>query len=90
LKWQEEARKLSHFRQTAEQAAGAVASVDRGFAQQASAVTYDDVLATVVLASQLQARSAESIFHYALSLAELQRVTGGGFRPGFETAGEEN
>lgn len=84
LKWQEEARKLAHFRQTAEQAARAVASADRDFAQQTATVTYDDVLAAVVLATQLQARSAESLFLYAASLAELQRVTGGGFNPCLE------
>jgi outer membrane protein TolC len=84
LKWVEESRKLTHFRQAAEQAEGAVELADKDFDQNKPSVTYDDVLAAVVLVTQLQARAAESMYQYALSLANLQRATGGAFCPSIE------
>jgi outer membrane protein TolC len=45
-------------------------------------VPYRDVLESVVVAAQIGAQANEIRFHYAIELAALERVTGGGFCSG--------
>jgi hypothetical protein len=42
----------------------------------------DDILQTDVLAGQAQAAYNESLYHQIISLANLERITAGGFNAG--------
>src|SRR5262249_27261146 len=46
--------------------------------------TPDDALNTGILYTQARLHANEAQYHYLLALAALERITAGGFNPGFE------
>jgi outer membrane protein TolC len=50
---------------------------------QDSKVTTEDYLRALALQDQIRSQLNEALFHHALGLAALERVTAGGFVPGF-------
>ena len=55
---------------------------------QDSKVSTEDYLRALALQDQIRSQLNEALFHHALGLAALERVTAGGFVPSFRRAAE--
>ena len=53
--------------------------------QQSERTSPEDALSAGILSTQNRALANEFQYHYLLALAALERITAGGFNPGFET-----
>jgi outer membrane protein TolC len=78
LRWEEEARKAKQARE-ATQAGDKLADDLRKDFTSGQKVRVEDVVTAQVLASQARAQYNEFLFRQILALADLERVTGGGF-----------
>lgn len=87
LKWREATEKVRDSREAAE--AGrklAVYSDEQSRQPKENKVTERDAVENFVLAGQAQAALNEAVFEQILALANLERITAGGFCAGFLTA----
>jgi outer membrane protein TolC len=85
LKWEESARKLPKTREAATVSEKLAADTLRDF-KGGQAVPYKDVLEAVVLAAQARAQYNEARYRHVLALADLERITAGGFSAGLAGA----
>jgi len=81
-KWEEAARKLPQG-QTAEQAGNRLAKNTRDDFRASQRVKIEDILTNEALAAQAAATHNETLYQLVVALADLQRVTAGGFDAGF-------
>jgi outer membrane protein TolC len=85
LKWEEAALKLRALSQTAARAARVAQSVKTRF--DIGKVAGEELIHSQTLADQAQAAYNEALYHHALALAALERITAGGFLPAFRSNG---
>jgi outer membrane protein TolC len=88
--WAEANRKLPRYEQAASKAFGLYKGQRSKFNPllpkiTPATVTIDQLLQSALLSTQLQLRANEARYQRLLSLAELERVTGGGFSAGLDT-----
>lgn len=81
-KWEEGSRKVPQS-QTAEQAGNRLAKNTREDFRAAQRVKIEDILTNEALAAQAAATYNEALYQLVVALADLQRVTAGGFDAGF-------
>jgi outer membrane protein TolC len=81
-KWEEASRKVPQS-QTAQQAGNRLARNTREDFRAAQRVKVDDILTNEALAAQAAGSYNESLYELVVALADLQRVTAGGFDAGF-------
>ncbi|HLJ96787.1 MAG TPA: TolC family protein [Gemmataceae bacterium] len=81
-KWEEATRKVPQS-DTAEQAGNRLARNTREDFRAAQRVKIEDILTNEALAAQAAAAHNEALYQLVVALADLQRVTAGGFNPGF-------
>jgi outer membrane protein TolC len=81
-KWEEAARKVPQS-DTAEQAGNRLAKNTREDFRAAQRVKIEDILTNEALAAQAAATHNEALYQLLVALADLQRVTAGGFDAGF-------
>jgi outer membrane protein TolC len=77
-KWEEAARKVPQS-QTAEQAGNRLAKNTREDFRAAQRVKIEDILTNEALAAQAAAAYNEALYNLVVAVADLQRVTAGGF-----------
>jgi outer membrane protein TolC len=82
FKWEDASRRVSSG-QTAEEAGTRLAKNTREGFVAAQRVKIEDLLMNEALATQAVASYNEALYDLAVALADLQRVTAGGFDPGF-------
>jgi outer membrane protein TolC len=82
LKWLEASWKVTQTRDGAE-AGTRLAKHTREDFRGGQKVKIEDLLTNEVLVGQVQAAHNEARFQYVLALAGLERITAGGFHPGF-------
>src|SRR5262249_14814520 len=85
-KWEEAMRKVPQS-QSAEQAGRRLAKNTRDDFRAAQRVKIEDILTNEALAAQAAAAYNEALYQLVVALADLQRVTAGGFDAGFGTGG---
>lgn len=94
LRWKESSDKLPDFTQAAEQALKVYVDIRNAFNpqdKQAGKPTLEELLNAAVQATQLELQANQARYLHLLNLATLERVTAGGFQPGFgPPAGNEN
>jgi outer membrane protein TolC len=83
LKWLEASRQAAQFAEAADKATKLAKSLRKDLEREGSKVTPEQVLAAGVLATEMESRATEALFQQLLALAALERVTAGGFCPGF-------
>lgn len=81
LKWQEASRQVPKAREAATTGEQLAADLDKDFGGGAKVKT-EDVVNAHVLASQARSQYNEFLYNQVLALAELERVTAGGFCAG--------
>ncbi len=81
-KWEEAARKVPQS-DVAEQAGNRLAKNTREDFRAAQRVKIEDILTNEALAAQAAATHNEALYQLVVALADLQRVTAGGFDSGF-------
>src|SRR5262249_16703697 len=82
LKWQQNTNSAAKARDAADRGDKLAERIREDFKALGEAVDYKEVLEAVVLASQARAAYNEAKFKVIVALANLQRITGGGFHPG--------
>lgn len=82
LKWQEASRKVVQTREGAEAGIRLAKNTREDF-RSGQKVKIEDLLTNEVLVGQVLGAHNEARFLYALALAGLERITGGGFDAGF-------
>jgi outer membrane protein TolC len=83
-KWEEASRKVSQS-QTAAQSGSRLAKNTRSDFRAGLNVRIEDILTSEALAAQAGAAHNEALYELVVALADLQRVTAGGFDPGLNT-----
>jgi outer membrane protein len=83
-KWEDSVRKLRALAQTHERALRVAKSVQARF--DIGKVAGEDLIRAQTLPDQAQAAYNEALYNHALALAALERITAGGFTPGFRTS----
>ena len=83
-KWQEATNKASQLQAAADAADKLQSSVKEDFKQPGAKISVDDVLNAGLLASQARLQANESVYQQLLALTALERITAGGFAPGFD------
>jgi len=87
LRWQEATQKVQHLDKAARDARKLANDLRENFKQyQQSRVPADRVLDTGILATQLRADYNQARYQQRVALAVIERVTSGGFCPGFVPA----
>src|SRR5262249_8652055 len=81
LKWRQAARQVALLEKTPDVASKLADNLQSRFAEKGN-VPAEDVVRQYLVASQAQASYNEALYHYALELATLERVTAGGFKAG--------
>lgn len=87
FKWEDASRRVTSG-QTAEQAGTRLAKNTREDFRAAQRVKIEDLLMNEALAAQAVASYNEALYDLVVALADLQRVTAGGFDAGFGALGE--
>jgi outer membrane protein TolC len=82
LNWREASRKLEALSTTRAKAAGVLKSTESRF--EIGRITGADLILAKTLELQVLAEYNEALYHQALALAALERITAGGFRIGHE------
>jgi outer membrane protein TolC len=83
LKWEDAALKLRALAQTHQRALKVATTVKDRF--DIGKVSGEELIRSQTLADQAQAAYNEALYHHALALAALERITAGGFTPAFRT-----
>jgi outer membrane protein TolC len=83
-KWQEASRKVSQSR-TAQESGSRLAKNTRADFRAGQNVKIEDILTNEALAAQAAAAYNEALYQLVVALADLQRVTAGGFNAGLCT-----
>jgi outer membrane protein TolC len=86
FKYREAADKVPSAREAASKSTGLADDTQKDFAGGVK-VKVEDVLGNEVLEAQAKVSFNEALFQQAIALAALERVTAGGFNPGFAAAG---
>lgn len=81
LKWEEAFSKIGKLRKAVAEA-DAIARKANSALESGILQSYRDVLELQVMAAQLQAQLNEALYHHAVALTELERVTAGGYPAG--------
>lgn len=82
LKWTEALQKVTQSREAAAAGHRLAKNTGEAFRNQQK-VTIEDLLTNEVIAGQAKGSFNEAVYQYVLALANLERVTGGGFTAGF-------
>jgi outer membrane protein TolC len=83
LRWQETSNKLARLREAADAAEKLARDLRDDFKTAGTKVRLDDVINAGMLATQLRVEANETQHKYVLTLASLERVTGGGLKIDF-------
>jgi outer membrane protein TolC len=83
LRWQENGNKLARLREAADAAEKLARDLRDDFKTAGTKVKLDDVINAGILATQLRVEANETQHKYVLTLASLERVTGGGLKIDF-------
>jgi outer membrane protein TolC len=83
LRWQESSNKLARLREAADAAEKLARDLRDDFKTAGTKVRLDDVINAGILATQLRVEANETQHKYVLTLASLERVTGGGLKIDF-------
>jgi hypothetical protein len=86
LRWAEATKKVAEYRKAFHDANDLVEKFRQGLINVPSNARFRELLETAVLATQLNVQINEARFQLLVALAELERVTAGGFCPGLEGA----
>jgi hypothetical protein len=78
LRWEEASQQAGQAREAAETGDKLAEGLTRDFAAQLK-VKVEDVVSARVLASQARSQYNEYVYHEILALADLERITAGGF-----------
>jgi outer membrane protein TolC len=85
LRWEEAVGKIAKLK-TGPKEADDLAEKTKTALDNGSVKSYRDVVEIQVIASQLRAQYNEALYHHAVALTELERVTAGGFPAGVTVA----
>jgi outer membrane protein TolC len=84
LKWREARAKLVELRRAQKNAQSYFDHIKEDFGGTNARTPPDDVLNAGILLTQIRVQANDAHYHYLLGLAALERVTAGGFCPGFD------
>jgi outer membrane protein TolC len=87
LRWVEARNKFAELDRAQKNARSYFDHVKEDFAGTNAKTPADDVLNAGILQTQMRVQANEAHYHYLLALAALERVTAGGFCPGFDGTG---
>jgi hypothetical protein len=84
-RWTEGSRKLPHFQDAHKKAVTLGDQLEKDVKANAVEASVEDLFNVRVLARQNQLEYNASLYNFLLALADLERITAGGFCAGFET-----